>query len=38
MSQFTDASANQIAEQALNKATAAEIEDFMAGVLEEVKG
>jgi phosphotransferase system enzyme I (PtsI) len=34
--QFTDARAREIAEQVLNKATAAEIEDFMAGMLEEV--
>jgi phosphoenolpyruvate-protein phosphotransferase len=34
--QFTDARAREIAEQALNKATAAEIEDFMIGVLEKV--
>ena len=35
--QFTDARAREIAEQAMNKATAAEIEDFMLGVLEEFR-
>jgi phosphotransferase system enzyme I (PtsI) len=35
--QFTDARAREIAEQSLNQATAAEIEDFMVDVLEDVK-
>jgi phosphoenolpyruvate-protein phosphotransferase len=37
ISQFTDARTREIAEQALNQATAAEIEDFMVDVLEDVK-
>jgi phosphotransferase system enzyme I (PtsI) len=36
--QFSDARAREIAEEALSKATAAEIEDFMAGVLDEIRG
>jgi len=35
--QFTDARAREIAEQAMNMATASEIEDFMLGVLEEFR-
>ncbi len=38
ISQFTDARTRAIVEQALNKATAAEIEDFMVGMLEEANG
>lgn len=36
--QFTDARAREIAEQALGQATAAEIENLMAGVLEKLTG
>jgi phosphotransferase system enzyme I (PtsI) len=36
--QFTDARAREIAEQALQQATAAEIEKLMAGVLEQLTG